>query len=172
MIRYGSFLLLSLALVNGCATAYTPRPGPRLSVVMESGAPVYVRDSQRFEHGMFGSGLVEAVQGVPEAEEYARTYRDRNVAGFTTSIVGAGMIGVGSVMTAEAFVSDRSSTDRGIALGLLVGGVVVELIGSIIAASGNPHQLDAINAYNDAIEAEKAQSLPDAPPAAPEVVVE
>ena len=162
MVRRASFLLISAAMVSGCATIYTPRPGPRVSVVMERGQLAYVRDGQKFEHGMFGQGLVEAVEGVPEAEEHARTYRDRNISGFAATLVGAGMIVGGAAMTIDGFRSDRSSEQQGVALGLLFGGIVVEVIGSMLMASAPPHQLDAINVYNDAVEAERTpEALPD-----------
>lgn len=149
-----------MALVSGCATTYTPRPGPRLSVVMDQGAIAYVREGRTFEHGMFGQGLVEAVEGVPEAEEHARTYRDRNISGFAASIVGAGMLVGGTVVTIDGYRSDHAAEQRGVGLGLLLGGLVVQVIGSLALASAPPHQLDAINIYNDAVEPPPAH--PDA----------
>jgi len=171
MIRRASFLLVSVAVMSGCATTYAPRPGPRLSVVMEEGGLAYVRDGQKFEHGMFGTGLIEAVEGVPEAEEHARTYRDRNVSGFATSLIGAGMIVGGAAMTADSFRSDRSTAHQGVSLGLLLGGVVVEVVASMIMASAPPHQHDAINIYNDAVEARGTSVSPE-PSEGVEVVVE
>lgn len=149
--RASSILLASAMALSGCATTYTPRPGPRLSVVMEDGKLAYARDGKTFESGMFGGGLVEAVEGVPEAEERARSFRNRNTSGFAATLAGLGLVIGGAAVTVEGIHSDRSNRQQ-LGLGLLLGGLALEIIGSAIMASAPPHQLDAINIYNDAIE--------------------
>src|SRR5688572_7025862 len=59
MIAARTFLGAMLAItLGGCSTHYQPRPGHRLSIVMESGSPAYYKDGETIEHGLFGGGLV------------------------------------------------------------------------------------------------------------------
>lgn len=152
MFRSAPVALLTVAVaVSGCATSYTPRPGPRLSVVLQDGKPAYVRDGKTFEAGMFGDGLIDAVEGVPEAEEHARTFRNRNVSGFATTLAGTGLMVGGMIVGVHGLDSHRADRQQ-LALGMLLGGLIVEVIGSVLVASAPSHQLDAINIYNDAVE--------------------
>src|SRR5688572_7922181 len=59
MIAARTFLGAMLAItLGGCSTHYQPRPGHRLSIVMEAGSPAYYKDGETIEHGLFGGGLV------------------------------------------------------------------------------------------------------------------
>lgn len=151
MLRRASIALLTAALTSACATTYTPRPGPRLSMAMPDGKPAYIRDGRVFESGMFGSGLVDAVEGVPAAEEHARTFQNKNVTGFAATLAGLGLVLGGLTVAVDGIRSERPGTQQ-LGLGLMVGGLALEIVGAMITASAPPHQLDAINVYNDAVE--------------------
>ncbi len=141
---------LTLVALVGCSSAYTPRPGRRLSVLMQGGKVVYVRDGQRFDHGAFGSGLQKAVRGVPQAEAAAGEYHERSVNGvialslsLVAIIVGAGRMGY--------HLSQEHNPDY-IDVGLLVGGFVAYGYGLHQIATAQPYLYDAINIYNDSVE--------------------
>lgn len=143
------------AFVSGCATQYRPRPGPRLSIVLEGGSPKYVRDGQEFPAGVFGGGLVDAVENDPEAREAAETYQSR----VTTGVV---LTGVGTLCTAAGLYflfseidrreEDRSDTRAGLGAGALLCAFGTLLAGSIVIATAPPYHWDAINIYNDHAE--------------------
>jgi hypothetical protein len=136
----------------GCTSSYVPRPSPRLSLIMEGGTYAYVRDGKKYEGGVLGGDLEEAVRGDPTAEEYASQFRTGMTAGLVLTTVGAlGVVG-GLVLTG----ADASQTTPGHPLpptGPVVCGVglVTELVGVIVGLNAAPHLFDAINAYNDAL---------------------
>src|SRR5258708_35885273 len=94
-----SALALLVSLATGCSTAYMPRPGPRVQVIMKSGTPSYVRDARVYEGGIFGGELEEPVRGNPEAESHARSYRNGMTTGFILTLLGGASVigGVGFV---------------------------------------------------------------------------
>lgn len=143
-------LLLPLLFIASCSTSYTPLRSSRIQLVLRNGNPAYLRDGHTIGHGWFGGGLVRAVQGVPAAEEAARTHRSRVIIGFTTLL-----LSVGCSTIAATYVQDEpdiAGTAMLACLGASVGSVW-------ILASGAPYQLDAINIFND--------SVPDGPVSLP-----
>ena len=48
-------LALSIALSTACTSSYTPQSRGRVSVMMQGGAQVYVRDGRVHEHGFLGA---------------------------------------------------------------------------------------------------------------------
>jgi hypothetical protein len=136
----------------GCASSYMPRPGPRIAVVMDSGSVAYVRDGKKYEGGLFGGDIEEAVRGNPQAEDYARQYKAGVEAGFLTTMVGvAGLVGGTVVTSVEASPSagDRATPVAGL---VTVGaGLVLYVTGLIVVLNATPHLYDAINAYNDGV---------------------
>lgn len=150
---------------EACTSDYLPRPGPRLSMVQESGSLVYVRDGKKIESGFLGGGIEDAVQGVPQAEAYAHEYRSGMVTGFALTLVGvAGIIGGLVLATTEASSQPAQSSGNSSAVlpGLLVMGVgaIAEIIGTIVMSSAQPHLFDAVNAYNDGVEARGGAPAP------------
>jgi hypothetical protein len=131
---------------------------------MEDGMPAYHRDGRTIAHGFFGSGLKEAVRGVPAAEEAAKTYHDRTVGGFV-----AMMVGVGCFAT-MAFTApmDRSwghdSTRDTVFITGAACGMAGLITGSVLMISGQPYHFDALNLYNDAAEAQMAARMWHYPP--------
>lgn len=158
-VTRSALLLIACSASAGCATTYTPRPGPRLSVVLDGGQPAYARDGRRFSAGVLGGGLAEAVRGVPEAERHADAFVTRTRTGFATTLIGAATAVAGIGVFAGGF-DERRDGQQSLGIALALGGLVVETIGLAIAASAAPRQLDAINAYNDAVELRWAPAAP------------
>ena len=149
---------LAVCLALACSTSYVPRSGRRLSVVMEGGQLAYQRDGRVVPHGFLGGGLIEAVDGVPAAEQSARTYRRRLAAGGLMLVGGVVCSFVALTVAFERSEDNESERPLAVSGGCFLAG----LTGGIVLGSAAPYQWDAINLYNDAVEAA-------APPAAPAV---
>jgi hypothetical protein len=148
----------ALLLALGCSSSYTPRAGRRLSIVLSGGQLAYVRDGRMIEHGILGGGLVDAVEGVPEAEDAARIYHRRTVGGFVVGMGGILCSGIAFTRGVTAAEGDGDgSTELAVSLGCFVG----SMAGFAVMGSGVPYLYDAINIYNDAVEAP-----PPGPPSA------
>ncbi len=80
----------ALSLVIGCSSSYEPVRSPRIVTVVESGMPTFVKDGQSYGSPMFGSGLVDAVQGNPRATQQARLGRNLAIGGFVLDLAGLG----------------------------------------------------------------------------------
>jgi len=143
-------LAVPLLLALGCSSSYTPRAGRRLSMVMSGGQIAYVRDGRMIEHGILGGGLLDAVEGVPEAEDAARIYHHRSVAGF---LVGMGGILCSSFAFTRALSDAEGDGDGSTALMVSLGCFAGSMAGFAYMGSGVPYLYDAINIYNDAVEA-------------------
>ncbi len=149
----------------GCATTYTPRQSHRLSFVMSSGRVNYYRDGHEYEGGPFGGELDDAVHGVPEAEEHARTYENLSTAGFVVTLFGAaGVVGGASLMGADYHSNNGFTSTGDTGLALVIGGFVLEMVGLALVASAQPHLFDAINIYNDKVAEGSERPNPLAPP--------
>jgi hypothetical protein len=143
----------------GCSSAYLPRRSAHLSMRMDSGSLVFERDGQKFEGGLFGGDLDEAVKGVPLAEKFASDYKTGVTGGFVLALAG-GAAAIGGSSLAGAEYAQRTSNVPG---WTTVGaGLVAYFIGLAWIMSSQPHLYDAINAYNDAAD-ERAE--PAAAPA-------
>jgi hypothetical protein len=150
----------SLAL-GGCGgSVYIPRPSPRIQVVPEGTSIGLVKDGRRYSFGPFGGDVEEAVKGNPRAEEEARTYKSQSIASFVLSTLGG--VGAGVGFGVLIYNETRSPPDNGLMYGSIaaaIAGLTCSLIGSVLAASAQPHLWNAVNLYND--------GLPAAPPAWP-----
>src|SRR5258708_10752004 len=148
-----SALALLVSLATGCSTAYMPRPGPRVQVIMKSGTPSYARHGRVYEGGIFGGELEEAVRGNPEAESHSRSYRNGMTTGFILTLLGgASVIGGVGFVAAGTNGSGSNDTSKQTAGGtLLLAGLVADIVGIIVVATAEPHMWDAINVYNDGI---------------------
>lgn len=138
-----------VALVPACSTNYVPRAPGRVSVTMESGRVVYVRDGVRHDHGLLGGGLEDAVRGHRGAEEAAAEYTGRIKNGLLLTVLG-GVAMIGGTLYGISEI-DEGGSDRGeqiLALSLL-GGMVAMFGGAFYAASAEPYRWDAINMFND-----------------------
>jgi hypothetical protein len=141
---------LVAAVLSACSTNYVPHTPGRLFVTMDSGKWSYVRDGQRYDHGMLGGGLEDAVRGNPQAEAAAAEYTSRLRTGLLFTILGTlGMVGglTGAVATAVDEEGNDSRTQQ--LLGLTVISMAVMFGGAMYAASAEPYRWDAINMFND-----------------------
>src|SRR5271167_3225014 len=103
MLRHHAPAIVLVACTTACSSAYIPQPGPRLSVVVDSGSLAYVRDGRTYQGGFLGGDIEDAVKGNPRAEEYAHDYKTGMVTGFALSMLGvAGMVGGLTVAGIEA----------------------------------------------------------------------
>lgn len=145
---------LALCFASGCASSYVPRPGPRVSLVMDGGNYAYVRDGKKYEGGLFGGDIVEAVRGNPQAEDYARAYKRGLTTGLIMTFLGAA-VAVAGILVVSSDVGQRPTGQSIPPTGFIVagGGLLVELIGGIIELNAMPHLHDAINVYNDGLDA-------------------
>ncbi len=147
-------VVLASVLLGGCgATIYTPRPSPRIQVVPDGSGLALVKNGRHFTTGTLGGGVEEAVEGNPQAEEEAREYRHRGVAGFILSTVGSVTAGVGAgVLVGNELQQNPSSTLLDASIAMTIGGAVLSIIGSLVASSAQPHLWNAINMYNDGLQ--------------------
>jgi hypothetical protein len=152
----------ALLLALGCSSSYTPRAGRRISIVMSGGQIAYVRDGRTIEHGILGGGLVDAVEGVPEAEEAAHIYHRRTVSGF---LVGMGGLLCSSFALTRALRDAEGDGDGSTALTVSLGCFAGSMAGFVIMGSGAPYLYDAINIYNDAAETPTSPGPPGSAPA-------
>ncbi len=151
-----------LVMFTGCSSHYQPRPGPRISQVLKDGQITYVRDGVAYPHGLFGTGLVKAVQGNRRAEHAARTYHQRGVRGLISYLLTSACAVVGSVTWTAAVVEgddDLALVGGGVAIGCAVGMFVS--LGYMVSGIG--YRDDAVNMYNDDIEAAPPQQWRGAP---------
>lgn len=150
---YGRLALLALGVVTGACggTAYEPARSPRIARVSNA----LVRDGKRYEEGL-GGGVVEAVAGNPRAEREAERGHNLVIGGFVCSFAGLVAEGTGvGLMISGLEKNDQGRLEldsRGTwGLGLTLGGVATALVGVVVMASGQAHQQDAINIYNDGV---------------------
>ncbi len=151
----GHAAVAAILVAAACSTSYVPRSGRRIAVVMDGGQLAYQRDGQVYTHGLFGGGLVDAVQGVPAAEEAARSFRRRMASGFVMLFGGLVCSMVALEVAFERSADDESERPLAVSGGCLLVG----LTGGVVLGSAAPYQWDAINLFNDAVE-------PAAPPPA------
>src|SRR5262245_46292976 len=133
--------LLVSPVLGGCGgAAYTPRPSPRIQVVPDGTSLVMVKNGRTYPFGPFGGSLDEAVQGNPRAEEEAHTYRTRSITGFVLSTVGTVGAGVGAGLIVGNELRAAPSPDWRIgAVTLTLSGLVLSVVGSVLAGSAQPH---------------------------------
>jgi hypothetical protein len=150
----------------GCASSYVPRPGPHVALVQDGGTISYVRDGVKYDGGIFGGDIDEAVRGSQRAEEYAHEYKSGMTTGFITTMIGAlGTIGGAVWMGDAAGQTPISNSGVTTATIVMLSGIVVELIGAGIAARAQTHLFDAVNSYNDDVDMGRVRSAsPEAPP--------
>lgn len=164
-----------------CTSTYLPRPSKSLKWTMVDGEPAVLRQGQVYPVNGFGSGLLEAVADNPRALEHAHAHRDGTVYGLLTALGGAAVMFASPVLLLADGGNDGggpSSGSVGLALGGAVTGMVLYGFGLGMVVAAQPRMYDAVNVYNDDLEAGAlshppiATALPSAPtpaslPAAP-----
>ncbi len=116
-------------------------------------APWHRHDGKKYEGGFLGGDIEEAVQGNREAEEYAHEFKGGMVTGFVATLLGAGGM-VGGLILTGAEASQQPANTQSVpvpGLLLLAGGAVAYVAGLVVMLNAQPHLFDAINAYNDGL---------------------
>jgi len=150
-MRSGLVVLVGLSCVAGCSTSYEPARSPRIETVVQGGQPTFVKDGVHFGSQVWGTGLVDAVQGNPQAEHHARVGRNLIAGGFVLDLVGLGSEIGGLAVLAHDRNQHPGAPASGLAVGLIVGGLAAVIAGSTMIMAGQPHVYDAINIYNDGL---------------------
>lgn len=155
-LRSRALLALLLAFsLSGCASSYQPANSPRIALKQDGGW-VLVRDGYEYPVGMFGSSVVDAVQGNPTAEAHARSYRNSMIAGWSLYGVGLGATVAGLGIANAAEPDSSQETTGGV---LILAGVGALITSIVFLAQGSTELWDAINIYNDGIDARLRQQF-------------
>jgi hypothetical protein len=149
MVRTLSALSIALA-TTACSSSYVPARSPRIATVWRGGYPSYYRDGVEYPSGFLLDGVEDAVHGNPRAEEEARTAHGLMIGGLVCELGGAAALGGGIAVAATNHPGDSGND---VAIGLLIGSVVASLAGAILTANAFPHAYDAVNIYNDGVNA-------------------
>ena len=153
---------VAFALFSGaCSSSYQPARSPRIAVTQEGGTPTLVRDGQTFSVGLFGGGLEDAVQGNPAAEEHASAYKTLSIAGWSFYVAGLGSSVAGIYVLAANRAGDSNNNETAGTV-LALGGVAALVTSLVLLANAPPHLWDAVNIYNDGVDASLA--YPPQPP--------
>jgi hypothetical protein len=150
-----------LALVAGCSSHYIPHSRGRVAMIMQNGAPAYIRDGEVHPHGFFGGGLQEAVRGNPGAEADAAEYHDRMRDGFLAAILGSVCLPVSvGYLAANSIDEQPNQTNQNIAVGAALGCTALIFGGLFYSVSAEPYRWDAINRFNDTEPQQPIQGPP------------
>lgn len=152
---------LLVLLCSACSSSYQPANSPRIATKADGGGLTLVRDGEEFPVGVFGSDVLDAVRGNPAAEEHALSFRNYMIGGFSVYAGGVtmGFTGLGMMSVAPA---DSNQHTMGTILG--VAGLGAAVAGIVLLVNAPPHLYDAINIYNDAVDARLRQRYYLTPP--------
>jgi hypothetical protein len=155
-----SGLLVALS-TTACSSSYVPANSPRIATVWDGGYASYYRDGEAYPSGLLMGGVEDVVHGNPRAEEEARTAHHLMIGGLVCTIAGAGALGSGIALAAS---NPTGSTGSDVGLGLTIGSIAANVAAAILFASAYPHAYDAVNIYNDGVDAAWAHPPPPAVP--------
>ena len=144
--RLGVMVLIAAQALVACTSAYQPRRTSHVAMVMEAGRFQLDRNGQRYDLGLFGGDLEEAVAPHAAAMDHAATYRHQLLGGFALSVAAAVPLGVGLGMTLD---QNARGTESWTGPSQLVGAVVAYVVGLSLVTGAQTHLYDAINEYND-----------------------
>lgn len=145
-----------------CSSNYHPVRSPRISMKMDSGGVVFVKDGREHSMGLIGSGLVEAVQGNRAAEEQARAFRNNLITGWTFYGVGLGLTFAGA--SVWALTGSEAPDVEPVGPALTLGGIALVFTGVAFFMRAGPLMYDTINLYNDGVDASLMPRLQLPPP--------
>jgi hypothetical protein len=146
-----AFASAALLAATACSTHYTPRAPGRISVVMDPGMGLY-KDGKTYRTGMFGGNVDEAVAGNPRAEEEVATYQSNQAVGALCTFAGLAAVLASAVVLGSSPPTSNQANNLAPAAGLLVGGLVVDIVGAGFTTAAQTHLWDAINIYNDGVD--------------------
>jgi hypothetical protein len=157
--------VIAALFAGACSSNYFPRTRGRVAVMLRGGQPVYVRDNQVYSHGLLGGGLRDAVAGNPDAERAADEYSSRLKTGLLVGLGGLACSTVAMVVALKDLddgYDEYGERDSPPAAAWVALGCMVASIGGIgYLVTAEPYRWDAINIFNDGVDA--------APPPAPPV---
>ena len=135
-----------------CSSSFHPAESPRIAMVIEDGGMTLIRDGRSYPVGMFGTEVVDAVQGNPAAEAQARSFRNQMITGW--SVYAGGLaLSIGGIATWQA--NEASGDGDGAHLGeaLTIAGIAALLTGGGFIMNAQPKLWDAVNLYNYGVDA-------------------
>lgn len=157
-----ALLLVSVA-TTGCffqSSHYQPRQrGRQVALVLDDNRPALQGEGRTTSVGWFGGGLVERVEAVSEAASAARSYRKRVIWSAVTGIPsGACLIG-GVLYYVDEVAQHGENYDPPLGFDFLMVGCAAGLLASqLLLVSANTYLYDAVNLYNDGVEAVDASA--------------
>lgn len=140
-------LLLSTA---ACSTHYVPQARGRLAVVMDPSMGLY-KDGKTYRPGLFGGDIDEAVAGNPRAEDEATAYQNDQTVGTACTFIGLASVVAGVTVLGADFPTSNQTNGLPPSLGLMLGGLALDLIGLGFSLAAQGHLWDAVNIYNDGV---------------------
>jgi hypothetical protein len=151
MLVRSSLALVVVLGATGCVSPYSYQPAnsPRVSVAQDA----IHKNGKRY--GL----LVDALADNPRALEEARAARSMAIPSTWLLLGGAGLGGAGVVLAA----THRDETITG--LSLIGGCIVAEIVAAVMAGKAQAHSLNAVNIYNDDVEAKMFVRRPAPMPA-------
>lgn len=160
-------LLMAVTLAGCFSSGHVGRDPRKVYMTIQDGQRGYMKHGQFHREWGFGGSLVDVVGDHPEAARAARTFRGRAVGGFLMAM--GGLLCMPTALVAGIADPLDGDGDRGLSATygyIAIGCGVLAIAGTVYLASGMPYQLDAVNIYNDAVD---AQRMPWPPPPAPQL---
>lgn len=151
---------------SGCfSSGHAGRDPRKVYVTIQDGQRGYTKAGQFHREWGFGGSLVDVVGDHPEAARAARTFRGRAVGGFLMAMGGLLCMPTALATGLAGSIDDDDGLSSTYGY-IIIGCGVLAIAGTVYLASGMPYQLDAVNIYNDAVD---AQGVPWPPPPAPQL---
>jgi hypothetical protein len=110
-----------------------------------------VRDGTYYGGGAFGGDVDQAVSGVPEAVSHARSYQTLSTLGSIALFTSEAAAISGSVIIPTAI--DDPETRSAARVAFIVSSLTLLVTGVVLHVAAEPHLYDAVNLYNERIDA-------------------
>lgn len=162
-------LVLVVALGGCFSTGHVGRDPRKVYVAMEDGRRGYTKAGEFHTELGFGGNLVELVSDNPEAERAARTFRNRSIGGALMTIAGSLCMPAVMIYSLGRALEDEQDAFTQNTFSILVGCAVLSTVGVFYWTSGMPYQMDAVNIYNDGVDARPPQWPPPPAPQLPPI---
>jgi hypothetical protein len=140
-----------LLATTGCSTHYVPQSRGRISVVTDPSMGLY-KDGRTYRAGLLGGDVDEAVAGNRRASEEAAAFQTDQTIGTVFTFGGLAFVVGGAAVLIGDLPTSNQSKALPTSLGLMLGGLVVEMVGLGFSMAAQPHLWDAVNIYNDGVD--------------------
>jgi hypothetical protein len=162
--------LASLVAVCGCfSTDHVGRDPRKVYVAMEDGRRGYTKAGEFHTEFGFGGNLVDLVADNPAAERAARTFRSRSIGGALMAVAGSLCLPVALTYGLSREHEGHSDVFSQNTLSIMLGCAVLSTVGVVYWTSGMSYQMDAVNIYNDSVDARDDAARQWPPPPAPQL---